>query len=43
MGSIIRCADWFGVKQVICSSSCADAYGPKAVQASMGSIGRVRV
>jgi TrmH family RNA methyltransferase len=43
MGSIIRCADWFGIEQVICSPDCADAFGPKTVQSSMGSIGRVKV
>ena len=42
-GTIIRLADWFGIKQVICSTDCADIYNPKVVQASMGSITRVRV
>jgi TrmH family RNA methyltransferase len=42
MGTIIRIADWFGVSQVICGNGCADIYNPKVVQASMGSIGRVR-
>jgi len=43
MGTIIRLADWYGVKQITCSSDCADVYNPKVVQASMGSITRVRV
>ena len=43
MGTIIRLADWFGIKQIICSHECADNYNPKVVQASMGSIARVRV
>lgn len=43
MGSIIRCADWFGISQVICSSGCADAFGPKTVQSTMGSIARTGV
>lgn len=43
MGSVIRCADWFGITQVICSRSCADAYGPKTVQSTMGSIARIGV
>ncbi len=43
MGTIIRCADWFGITQVVCTEDSTDAYGPKAVQASMGSIGRVAV
>ena len=43
MGTIIRLADWFGIKQIICSHECADIYNPKVVQSSMGSIARVRV
>ena len=43
MGTIIRCADWFGIDQLICSRESADAYNPKTVQSSMGSIARVRV
>ena len=43
MGTIIRLADWFGIKNIICSMDCADVYNPKVVQASMGSIARVRV
>ena len=43
MGTIIRLADWFGIKNIFCSTDCADAYNPKVVQASMGSISRVRV
>lgn len=41
MGTIIRTADWFGVRQVVCSNDCADIYNPKVVQATMGSIIRV--
>lgn len=43
LGTIIRIADWFGVYQVICSKDCADAYNPKVVQATMGSIFRVQL
>jgi TrmH family RNA methyltransferase len=43
MGTIIRCADWFGIEQVFCSTDSADVFNPKVVQASMGSIGRVQV
>jgi TrmH family RNA methyltransferase len=43
LGTIIRIADWFGVMQVICSGNSADVYNPKVVQATMGSIARVRV
>jgi TrmH family RNA methyltransferase len=43
LGTIIRIADWFGLSQVICSYDCADIYNPKVVQATMGSIARVKV
>lgn len=43
MGTIIRIADWFGIKQIICSEDTADVFSPKVVQATMASIGRVKV
>ncbi|MBQ5887785.1 MAG: RNA methyltransferase [Bacteroidaceae bacterium] len=43
LGTIIRIADWFGIKNIFCSIGTADAYNPKTVQATMGAIGRVRV
>ncbi len=43
LGTIIRLADWFGVEDIICSSTCADCFNPKVVQATMGAILRVRV
>ncbi len=43
LGTIIRTADWFGIKEVICSSQTVDCYNPKVVQATMGSIFRVNV
>lgn len=43
LGTIVRCADWFGIEQVICSRDSADIYNPKTVQSTMGSIARVRV
>ncbi len=43
LGTIIRIADWFGVKNIVCSLECADVYNPKVVQATMGSIARVAV
>ena len=43
MGTIIRTADWFGIKNIICSNECVDFYNPKVVQASMGSIARVNI
>lgn len=43
MGTIIRTADWFGVQHIICSENCVDVFNPKVVQASMGSIFRVKI
>ncbi|MDE6099989.1 MAG: RNA methyltransferase [Paramuribaculum sp.] len=43
LGTIVRTADWFGIKTVLCSEGCADLYNPKVVQATMGAISRVRV
>nr|WP_160713517.1 RNA methyltransferase [Chitinophaga solisilvae] len=43
MGTLIRIADWFGIPQVICSPDCVDVYNPKTIQATMGSIARVRI
>ncbi|MEN7547170.1 RNA methyltransferase [Rapidithrix thailandica] len=42
LGTIIRIADWYGVKQVLCSLNCADWYNPKVINASMGSFTRVK-
>ena len=42
-GTIVRIADWFGVKQLVCSKGCADLYNPKVVQSTMASIARVNV
>ena len=43
LGTIIRTSDWFGVKNIVCSPDTADAFSPKVIQASMGSILRVHV
>jgi len=43
LGTIIRLADWFGVRTILCSQVTADAFSPKAVQATMGSIARVDI
>jgi RNA methyltransferase, TrmH family len=42
-GTIVRIADWFGVKHIVCSPGCADVYNPKVVQSTMASISRVNV
>ncbi|OCX52902.1 RNA methyltransferase [Mucilaginibacter sp. PPCGB 2223] len=43
LGTIIRTADWFGIKNIICSEDTVDAYNPKVVQATMGSLARVNI
>ena len=43
LGTIVRLADWFGIRHVYCSPGTVDAYSPKVIQATMGSIARVSV
>jgi len=43
LGTIIRLCDWFGVKQIVCSTNTVDLYNQKVVQATMGSLSRVQV
>lgn len=43
LGTIIRIADWFGISTIYCSLDTADAYNPKVVQATMGSLAHVHV
>ncbi|MEJ7609859.1 MAG: RNA methyltransferase [Ferruginibacter sp.] len=43
LGTMIRIADWFGVKQMLCSPATADCYNPKVVQSTMASLGRVNI
>jgi TrmH family RNA methyltransferase len=43
LGTIIRTADWFGVKHVVCGAGTADCYNPKVIQSTMGSIFRVGI
>lgn len=43
LGTIIRIADWFGIRQIICSKNTTELYNPKTLQASMGAVLRVNV
>ena len=43
LGTIIRIADWFGITDIFCSEDTVDAWNPKEVQATMGSIARVHI
>lgn len=43
MGTIIRIADWYGIKSIICGKGCTDVYSPKCINSTMGSFTRVKV
>ena len=43
LGTIIRCADWFGISQIICNTGSADNFNPKVVQSTMASVARIEV
>ena len=43
LGTIIRIADWFGISTIYCSEDTVDAWNPKVVQATMGSLARVNI
>lgn len=43
LGTIIRIADWFGIKNIFCSTATADAFNPKTVQATMGALARISI
>lgn len=38
LGTIIRICDWFGIDTILCSDNTVDAYNPKVIRSSMGSI-----
>lgn len=42
MGTILRIADWFGIRWVFCSASCVERTNPKVIQSSMGAFLRVK-
>ena len=43
LGTIIRIADWFGIRHILCSTDTVDCFSPKVIQASMGAIFRVKI
>ena len=43
MGTIMRTADWYGIRHIVCSRDTVSCYNPKVVQATMGAIFRTRV
>jgi RNA methyltransferase, TrmH family len=43
LGTILRLADWYGIRKVICSTDCVDVYNPKTIASSMGSFVRIQL
>ena len=43
LGTILRIADWFGIRDIVASPDTVELYNPKVVQSTMGAIFRVRV
>ena len=43
LGTIVRTADWFGVRHIVCSPDTVSCFNPKVVQSSMGSLLRTRI
>lgn len=43
LGTIIRTADWYGIRNIIASENTTDFYNPKVITSSMGSFTRVNV
>ncbi|MBR3566879.1 MAG: RNA methyltransferase [Salinivirgaceae bacterium] len=43
LGTIVRTAAWFGIKNVFCSPDTVDVYNPKVIQSTMGAIFKVNV
>lgn len=41
LGTIIRTADWYGIKHIVASEETTDFYSPKVINATMGSFLRV--
>lgn len=43
LGTIIRTADWFGIKNIVCSHDTADCWQQKTIQSAMGSVFRTTI
>lgn len=43
LGTLIRIAHWFGIKNIICSQGSVDVFNPKTIQSTMGSLSAVKV
>lgn len=43
LGTIIRTAEWFGIRHIICSEDSVELWNPKVIQATMGSVFRMSI
>lgn len=43
LGTIIRTADWFGIRTIVCSPDTVSCFNPKVVQSTMGSLFRTHL
>ncbi len=43
LGTIIRIADWYGIKKIIASNNTCELYNPKVIISSMGSFTRIKL
>lgn len=43
LGTIIRVADWFGIRHILCSKNTVDIYNTKTIQSTMGALSRVSI
>lgn len=43
LGTIIRTAEWYGIRKIFCSPTTAELYNTKVIASSMGSFSRVQV
>jgi TrmH family RNA methyltransferase len=43
LGTILRTADWFGIRHIVCSPDSVDVFNPKVIQSTMGAYARVKI
>ena len=43
LGTIVRIADWYGIRKIVCSDNTAEIYNPKVIAATMGSFTRIEI
>lgn len=43
LGTILRTADWFGIRRVVCTPDTVSCFNPKVVQSTMGAIFRTEI